>query len=148
MSLGYGRRGAGYGGRVALVSELENASPHRVVQMLLVGALKQVARARGAMERGETARKGEAIGKVIGIIEYLNGVLDMEAGEVSSNLAALYEYALARLSHANLKNDAAALVDVAAIIGTIKEGWDGIADSDAAQVAGPAGSLALVSGKI
>ncbi len=145
---GYGRRIGTYGGQVALTSELDNASPHRVVQMLFAGAIKQLARARGAIERGETARKGESLGKAIGIVEYLKSILNSDAGEVAQNLDALYEYALERLSHANVKNDADVVAEVASLLSTIKEGWDGIADSVEAKTQSAEGHLALVSGSV
>ena len=44
------------------------ADPHRLIQMLIEGGLTRLAQARGAMERGQTALKGELIGKAIGIV--------------------------------------------------------------------------------
>ncbi len=52
------------------------ASPHRLIQMLLEGGLSRLAQARGAMERGQVAEKGELIGKSIGIIGGLRDALD------------------------------------------------------------------------
>ncbi len=45
-----------------------DASPHRLIQMLMEGALERIAQARGALERQQTAQKGELIGKAVAIV--------------------------------------------------------------------------------
>lgn len=103
------------------------ASPHRLIQMLMEGGLARLAQARGAMERDQTALKGELIGKAIGIIGGLREGLDLEqGGEVAANLDNLYEYMVARLLEANLKNEAAPLDEVAGLLRNVKTGWDAI----------------------
>lgn len=57
-----------------------DASPHRLIQMLMEGGLTRIAQARGAMERKQTALKGEFIGKAIGIIGGLRDGLDLQKG--------------------------------------------------------------------
>lgn len=103
------------------------AGPHRLIQMLMEGGLARLAQARGAMERDQTALKGELIGKAIGIIGGLREGLDLEqGGEVAANLDNLYEYMVARLLEANLKNEAAPLDEVAGLLRNVKIGWDAI----------------------
>lgn len=103
------------------------ASPHRLIQMLMEGGLTRLAQARGAMERDQTALKGELIGKTIGIIGGLREGLNLEqGGEVAANLDNLYEYMVARLLEANLKNEAAPLDEVAGLLRNVKTGWDAI----------------------
>ena len=81
-----------------------DASPHRLIQMLMEGGLTRLAQARGAIERGQLAQKGELIGKAIAIIGGLRDGLNFEqGGEIASNLDALYEYMVSRLLEANLK---------------------------------------------
>lgn len=101
------------------------ADPHQLVQMLMEGGLDRLARARGAMERGETVEKGELIGKAIGIIGGLQGSLNADVGgEIAANLDSLYDYMQQRLLHANLKNDIAAIDEVAGLLREIKQAWD------------------------
>ncbi|MHA6494552.1 flagellar export chaperone FliS [Pseudomonas borbori] len=103
------------------------ASPHRLIQMLMEGGLTRLAQARGAVERNQTALKGELIGKAIGIIGGLREGLNLEAGgEVAGNLDRLYEYMISRLVEANLKNEAAPLDEVASLLRDVKTGWDAI----------------------
>lgn len=104
------------------------ASPHRLIQMLMEGGLSRMAQAKGALERGQTALKGELIGKSIAIVGGLREALDAEKGEeLAVKLDALYEYMMVRLSEANLKNDTAALEEVMGLLREVKTGWDAIA---------------------
>ncbi|MCG9697157.1 flagellar export chaperone FliS [Shewanella sp. Isolate11] len=113
--------------KVSVESDLAVASPHRVIQMLLAGAIERLAQAKCAIEQGNIALRGELMGKAIGIVNGLNSSLNMEAeAEVANNLTHLYDYMLVRMSEANANNDAQAIDDVTAILKTIKEGWDSI----------------------
>lgn len=108
-----------------------DASPHRLIQMLMEGGLSRLAQARGAMDRGQVAMKGELIGKAIAIIGGLREGLDLEkGGEVAANLDRLYEYMVTRLFEANLHNTVAPLEEVAVLLRNVKSGWDAIALHD------------------
>ena len=99
-------------------SGIDSASPRRLVQMLLDGALNRIATAKGHIQRQESARKGEQIGKAISIIDGLRVSLNPEAGELSENLGNLYEYISGRLLEANL-NDNVAVLDEARLDGPV-----------------------------
>ena len=104
------------------------ADPHRLIQMLMEGGLTRLAQARGAMERNQTALKGELVGKAIAIIGGLRQGLNVEqGGELAVNLDNLYAYMTTRLMEANLKNDPAILEEVADLLREVKTGWDAIA---------------------
>lgn len=104
------------------------ADPHRLIEMLLEGGLTRLAQARGAMEREQTALKGELLGKAIDIIGGLRQALDVEkGGEIAENLDRLYEYMTTRLMEANLKNDQAIVEEVADLLREVKSGWGAIA---------------------
>ncbi len=115
---------------VGVASAVEDASPHRLVQMLLQGAIARVIAAEGYLSRGETARKGESVSVAIGIIGGLQGSLDMEGGgEIAVNLSALYDYMARRLMEGNRDNDREPIEEVLHLLREIKEAWDGIPDS-------------------
>ncbi|GAB4303244.1 MAG: flagellar export chaperone FliS [Thiohalomonadaceae bacterium] len=112
---------------MAVQTGVEAATPHRLVQMLMEGALEKMAAARGHMQRGNVAEKGAHISWAISIIEGMRASLDMEAGgEIARNLNDLYGYMGHRLLEANLRNDAKALDEVIALLREIKSGWDAI----------------------
>lgn len=104
-----------------------DASPHRLIQMLMEGGLTRIAQARGAMQREQTALKGELIGKAIGIVGGLREGLDLQqGGELAANLDSLYHYMVSRLLEANAKNEVAPLDEVADLLRNVKSGWDAI----------------------
>ncbi|MBH3437063.1 flagellar export chaperone FliS [Pseudomonas luteola] len=109
-------------------AQVLEASPHRLIQMLMEGGLSRLAQAKGAMGRGQIAEKGVLVGKAIDIIGGLREGLDMEkGGEIAANLNNLYLYMTRCLIEANKTNDESKLDEVAKLLRTIKEGWDGIA---------------------
>lgn len=108
-------------------AQLSDASPHRLIQMLMEGGLSRLAQARGAMQHGQVAAKGELISKAIGIIGGLREGLNLQSGgEIAANLDRLYEYMIARLVEANLSNDVALIDEVAGLLRNVKSGWDAI----------------------
>lgn len=100
------------------------ADPHQLITQMLDGALKRIAQAKGAIERKMTADKGEHITRAIAIIAGLDGCLNHEkGGELSQNLAALYEYMNLRLAEANINNDVKKLDEVSNLIHEIRSAW-------------------------
>ncbi len=113
---------------VNVQAQVFDTTPHRLIQMLMEGGLGRLAQARGAMERGQVALKGELLGKSIAIIGGLREGLDLQkGGEIAENLDRLYEYMAGRLLEANLKDDIGLVEEVAGLLREIKSGWDGIA---------------------
>ena len=115
--------------KLGIESEVSNASPHRLIQMLFEGALGRLAAAQGAITRADLAAKGENLGKAISIIGGLRGSLDMSAGELSENLDRLYEYMNFRLLEASSQNDVEKVTEVIQLLKTLKSGWDEISPS-------------------
>ena len=113
--------------QVAVQTGVNDASPHRLIQMLLDAALEKIAKAKGFMVNKKTQAKGENIGLAISIIDVLRASLDMQAGgDISRNLENLYDYMTRRLTEANLKNDVVLLDEVANLLLPIKQAWDAI----------------------
>lgn len=108
---------------------VSGASPYRLIQMLMEGALKRMAEAKGAIQRQDIAAKGQSIGKAISIIGGLRDSLNMDVpGGLSQQLDDLYDYMVNLLIQANLNNDEAAVDEAAKLMVTVKSGWDAIAD--------------------
>lgn len=127
MTYAQSRKVAQQYGTMAAVGGVEAASPHRLIQMLMEGALGKLAYARGHLLQGNVAEKGTNISWAISIIDGLRASLDMEAGgEIARNLNDLYDYMERRLLEANLRNDLKVLDEVMALLRQIKEGWDAI----------------------
>lgn len=111
-------------------AQVSEASPHRLVQMLMEGALDRMAQAKGAMARGYIAQKGLLLGKAIDILIGLRDGLNPEKTDdpaALQQLDNLYAYMTTRLLEANSKSDVSMIDEVAGLMITLKEGWDGIA---------------------
>jgi flagellar secretion chaperone FliS len=115
--------------QVSIQSSIMDASPHRLIQMLMEGVLEKIALAKGGLANNNIASKCENIGKAISIIDGLQASLNKEeGGELAENLDNLYDYMSRRLVVANLRNDGSILDEVASLMVEIKMGWDGMPD--------------------
>lgn len=118
--------------KVGAQAQTSEASPHRLVQMLMEGGLDRIAQAKGAMNRGDVAAKGMFIGKAIAIVGGLREGLDPDKSDASlADLDNLYHYMMKRLAEANVKNDVRMLDEVVGLLQTVKEGWDAIGQQPA-----------------
>ena len=127
--------------QVDLRHAVENASPHRLVQLMMERVLAKIAMARGFLERGDVPEKGRHIGDAIGIINGLQVSLNHKADSaMCGNFDALYDYMTRRLLEANLKNDDALLSEVAGLMRQVKEAWDAIGDEVADTAAAALGA--------
>jgi len=111
-------------------AQISEASPHRLIQLLLEGGLDRLAQAKGALARGDIAQKCLLITKAIDIITGLRQGLDAEKAEdpaTIEQLDSLYEYMNARLVQANVSNDTQIIDEVMQLLVTVKSGWDAIA---------------------
>lgn len=116
----------GYG-RNAVESEVNYASPYRIIQMLMEGALTKLATAKGCIARNDIAEKSRQITWGMNIIQGLRTSLDAEkGGDIAANLDSLYEYMGRRLLEANVNNDAVIIDEVITLLREIKAGWDAI----------------------
>jgi len=67
------------------------------------------------------------ISKAIAIIDNLRASLDhVQGGEISANLASLYDYIELRLVQANSASDITLLNEVSSLLVEIKSGWESI----------------------
>ncbi len=113
--------------QVATRGGIEDASPHRLIAMLLDGALARLSHVRGLIERGEIAEKGRVLSQTIEIVGELNGCLDHARGpEIAGKLSSLYDYMARRLVQANRSNDTAAIDEVAGLFREIRDGWSAV----------------------
>ena len=113
--------------KVSVDSQLTAASPHKIVQMLMAGAIERLIQGKAAMQAGNIPVKGERLGKALDIIISLRSCLSMDdGGDIAKNLDQLYEFMITQISAANHKNDPQPIDDVIGIIREIKSAWDQI----------------------
>ena len=115
--------------KIATQGRIEDASPHRLIQLMMERALEKIGLARSQMSKGKVQEKGNNISDAISIINGLQASLNHKADErMSENFDALYAYMMRRLLEANLHNDDGKLDEVAGLLRELKEAWDAIAD--------------------
>lgn len=113
--------------QVSLQTEIMDADPHKLIQLLLEGALTRLAISKNLIEQGDMAGKNEKIGNVVDIICSLQESLDHErGGEIAGNLERLYDYMTRRLWDANRLNDVDIINEVMSLLLEVKAGWEGI----------------------
>lgn len=115
--------------KVGLETGVDIANPHRLILMLLDGAILSLASAGQAMKEKQIGEKGKMLSAAIDIISCgLQASVDVQAGgELSERLVALYDYMCQRLLYANLHNDLAAIEEVSSLLGEIRSAWEEIA---------------------
>ncbi|CAA0090803.1 Flagellar secretion chaperone FliS [Zhongshania aliphaticivorans] len=126
MSYSAGRATQAYAS-VGAQSQVSAASPHRLIQLLMDGALARLAIAKGHMQRREVPQKVTAVNRTMSIIDGLRMSLDHSIdSSMSDNLENLYDYMNRRLLLANINNDIGGLDEVSSLLRELKEAWDAI----------------------
>jgi flagellar protein FliS len=105
-------------------TEILNASPERLVQILYDLAVKSLASARECLARKDISGRVRHINKTFSVLVELTSGLDFDAGkEIAANYARIYDYCRRRLIEANTKQDDAILAEVQSLIGDLQEAW-------------------------
>jgi len=104
------------------------SDPHRLIVMLLDGALERISTARGCMQRNETSEKARLINRAVSIVGELRNSLDLRnGGQIAANLAELYDYMCRRLLRAQTDNKVEILDEVSTLLHDIRAAWLAIA---------------------
>ncbi len=124
--------------QVGVQSGVDGASLHTLIKMLFDGLIQSLNAARGALQRGDIAEKGRQIGKAVRILEegLKGGLNPAQGGEIASNLAALYDYCVSRLTLANMRNDLALVEEVVSLIAPVAQSWSEIGTNNGAAAQG------------
>ncbi len=110
-------------------AEVADASPHRLIQILMEILLGRLAATKGAIEREDALARTQMSTRALAIITELRTSLDFEKGkEVAITLNSLYDYMGRRLMQAVSANDPAMVEEVINLMKPVKEGWDAIKD--------------------
>ncbi len=120
---------AGAYSHVGLHTSVASASPHQLVTLLFEGYFGAVNRAKGALQQGNIAGMGVAIGQAVRIVEEgLKAGLDAKrGGSLAADLNDLYGWVTLRLTQANLHADVHALDECSRVMQPLREAWASIA---------------------
>ena len=113
---------------VSVHGGVASADPHRLVLMLMDGALERLTMAQGCIERGQIGKKAALLHQCTGIIAELRGSLDLQkGGPLAQNLSDLYDYMLRQMLQANLHSNTALIKEVISLLSEIRGAWVAIA---------------------
>jgi flagellar secretion chaperone FliS len=100
------------------------ADPHRLILMLMDGALERIASAKGAIENGALEAKTRMLHRAVAIIDELRASLNFDAGgQIAQNMGDLYEYIGRQLLRANLDSRTDLLDEVSHLLREIRSAW-------------------------
>jgi flagellar protein FliS len=109
---------------IGLAGSIADASPHKLVALLLRGARERIQSAISAIDRGDIPRKAKAINGAYSILEGLRITLDRNGGgDIARGLEDIYQYGGQRLVEANAANDTGRLTEVDGLLETIESAW-------------------------
>ncbi|NLW03755.1 MAG: flagellar export chaperone FliS [Pseudomonadaceae bacterium] len=110
-------------------AEVMNASPHRLIQILMESLTGYLAAGRGALERKDTPAATQALTRAQAIIIELRTSINFEkGGSAMVTLDSVYDFMGRHLSEARAGNNAKAVQEVIETFRPIKEAWDALAD--------------------
>ena len=119
--------------KVGLETDVQAATPHRLVAMLFDGTFDAMAQAVQAIQAGNVELKGRALSRAVRILdEGLRAGLDLSAGQLATDLRELYGYVCMRLTQANLRSDVAAIEECQRLLTPVREAWTAIGNTPAA----------------
>jgi len=100
------------------------ADPHRLIVMLMDGALQRIAAARGCIKNKAFVDKSRLIHRAVTIVDQLSNSLDLKSGgEIAKNLQELYDYIGRQLLEATVENDVNKLDEVLGLLHQIRGAW-------------------------
>jgi flagellar protein FliS len=119
-------------------SAVLTASPEQLVVMLYDGAVRFLRQAEVALGEGAVMHAYEKLGRGEAIIDELLATLNMDAGEVSERLQAIYVFCKKTLIEARLQRNAEKVGHVVALLTSLREAWSRLSEQAAQRAATPA----------
>ena len=109
---------------------VETTPPARQIVMLYDGILRQIAKARAAIEDRRINDRFVAVQKATLILEALQGCLDHEkGGDIAPQLDRLYTHYIFRLQAINLEDNPAICDELHTQISELRASWASIAEA-------------------
>lgn len=115
------------GSAAYLESRIRSADPIELIAILYEYAILSVREARESLAKKDIAERSRKISRTVAIIGELDSSLNhTEGGQISSNLARLYQYIRERLTAANVRKEDAPLAEVESLLNTLAEAWNSV----------------------
>jgi flagellar protein FliS len=113
---------------VDLTSQIESASPHGLVLILMNELLKSLDAMAAACRRGDFGQRGTRQARALSVLHGLEGSLDFDqGGDIAQSLAAIYREARRLTIQGGRDNDAEAVDRAREMLDEIASAWKAIA---------------------
>lgn len=108
-------------------SSVLTATSAQLVVMLYDGARRFLHQASVAMRDRQPALAHAKLTRAEEILRHLRNTLDMDQGEISERLAAIYGFCLGHCSRARAQQDPAMLEEVSTMLAQLRDSWATVA---------------------
>lgn len=109
---------------VDTMTRTEQASPHRLIELLYDELLACLRQSEIALRNGDMPLKSSRLSKALSILHGLESSLDFASGgEVAQSLAGVYKFVRGEVIAAGSDNDPAHMSGAAQAIGEIADAW-------------------------
>lgn len=106
-----------------LVDKVSTASPAELIGMLYDAGVVAMQAGRAAVEAGQVQDAHRHLVRAQNIVVELRCSLNLSAGEIATNLDALYEFLGKRLVQANLEKNPAVVADCLRVFTPLRDAW-------------------------
>jgi flagellar secretion chaperone FliS len=113
-------------------SAVLTASPEQLVVMLYDGAVRFLRQAEVAMKEGAWLHSFEKLSRGEAIIDELLATLNMDVGEMSERLQAIYVFLKKTLIEGRIQRNPEKIGQVVALLVSLREAWARLAEQAAA----------------
>ena len=111
----------------SLDTKIFSATPMELVKLLYREGIEAVQDARCHLSRGEIMERGRSVSRAVAVLAELSGSLDHEkGGDLSTQLAAIYDYLQRTLLEANFRQADDGLAQAERLLKTLNEAWSAI----------------------
>ncbi len=112
------------------LNQVSGMSQKELILMLYRGAIRFLHEAKNALAEQRNDLSWSKLDRARKIVLHLYSTLNLEAGQIASDLAALYSYVVEQICVANAKRETEPIDVCINILSTVKEAWEQLADQD------------------
>jgi len=117
------------------LNQISGMSQRELILMLYRGAIRFLTGAKNALAEQRYDLSWSKLDRARKIVLHLYSTLNLEAGQIASDLAALYSYVVEQICVANAKRETEPVDVCINILSTVKEAWEQLADQEKQGVA-------------
>jgi len=111
-------------------TQVSGMTQKELILMLYNGAIRFLTEAKGAIGEERYDKSCAKLDRARKVVLHLYSTLNMEAGQLANDLAALYSFVVEQICVANAKRETAPVDSCINILSTVKEAWEQLPDQE------------------